>query len=240
MNNFGDHFATTRWSVVLQASSPDDSQVNNALEELCQAYWQPLYAFIRRKGHDPQEAADLTQGFFLHLLQNRILEKTAPHRGRFRSFLLACAQNFLNNEYDYKNALKRGGGWDKLSLDVADAESKFALTAKDQSPEAVFDKQWASALLSRVHQRLQDSTNIHRDDWHEALLCFLTADPDEGSYRELEQQFGVNRVALRVAVFRLREKFRKLLRQEVAETVQDGDSVEQEIAYLLEVLTATA
>ena len=236
MSEFGDHFATTRWTVVLQAASTEHEERREALEELCKAYWQPLYSFVRRKGHSPQEASDLTQGFFVHLLEKKVLEKTAPHRGKFRSFLLACAQNFLSNEYDRQNALKRGGGMGRISLDMAEAESRFSLVSDEKNPELAFDKQWANALLARVHDRLLASAKSSRIDFQKAMMPFLTADPDELTYDELATQFSMTKVATRVAVFRLRERFRAILRDEVAETIQLGDSIEDEISHLLNVL----
>ncbi len=236
MSEFGKHFATTRWTMVLRASNDSDSGAQLALEELCKSYWHPLYAFVRRKGYSPDEAADLTQGFFAHLLAKRVLEKTAPHRGRFRTFLLACIQNFLHNEFDRNKALKRGGGVEQMPLDVAEAESKFALLSAEPSPEATFDRQWASSLLDRTHERLNETANSQRLDLHRALMEFLTLEPSETGYSDLAERFGMTKVAVRVAVHRLREKFRAILRQEVAETIEEEGSVEDEIAYLMEVL----
>ncbi len=238
MNDFGgQQFASTRWSVVLKAKTPEEESGRAALEELCKAYWQPLYSFVRRKGYDAQTAADLTQGFFLHLLEKQILEKSAPDRGRFRSFLLACIQNFINNQHDRENAIKRGGKMDRIPLDVAQAESKFTLVSNVSTPELVFEKEWANSLLQKVHQRLDDSTNSQRIDLHHALKSYLTTEPGDNGYQETAQQFGMTVVAVRVAVFRLRDRFRKLLRQEVAETLQKGDEIEEEIAHLLSVLS---
>lgn len=236
MSDFGPRqFATTRWTIVLKAKESDQSEGREALEQLCQSYWQPLYAFVRRKGYDSQQAADLTQGFFTHVLEKRVLEKSAPDRGRFRSFLLACIRNFLNNEFHRENAAKRGGDQTQFSLDISKAESSFELLSKEPSPELVFDKQWANSLISRVHQQLDESTK-QRTDLHETLKSFLTREPAEGEYETIAQDFGMTVVAIRVAVFRLRERFRKLLRQEVSETLQEGDSIDDEINYLLDVL----
>jgi RNA polymerase sigma-70 factor (ECF subfamily) len=238
MKEFGGRqFATTRWSVVLKAKEPGEEHGRLALEQLCQFYWQPLYSFVRRKGYDPQTSADLTQGFFTHLLENQILEKSSQHRGRFRSFLLACIQNFINNEHDRENAIKRGGGVCQISLNVDAAESKFSLLSKEPSPELVFDKEWAQALLARVHEKLDHSAGSHRVDLHNALKSFLTTDMNDGDYGKLTEQFGMTKVAARVAVFRLREKFRKLLRLEVAETLQESENVDEEITHLLGILT---
>lgn len=237
MSDFGGRqFATTCWTVVLQAKDLDQSEGREALEQLCKSYWQPLYAFVRRKGYDSQRAADLTQGFFTHILEKRVLEKSAPDRGRFRSFLLACIRNFLNNEFDRENAEKRGGGQPRISLDISKAESSLELLSKEPSPEAVFEKQWANSLLARVHQKLNE-TRGQRTELQESLKTLLTREPVEGEYEALAEEFGMTVVAIRVAVFRQREKFRKLLRQEVGETLQEGDSVDEEIRYLMDVLT---
>lgn len=237
MSEFGGRqFATTRWTIVLKAKDHDQHEGREALEQLCQAYWQPLYTFVRRKGHDPERAADLTQGFFTHLLENRVLEKSAPDRGRFRSFLLACIRNFLSNEFHRENAAKRGGAKTRFSLDIPKAESSLDLLSKEPSPELVFDKQWANSLISRVHQRLEQSMAQQRTDLFDKLKTLLTREPEAGEYESIAQEFGMTAVAVRVSVFRLRERFRKLLRQEVAETLQEGDEIDDEINYLLDVL----
>ena len=239
MNDSLRKFATTRWSVVVRATDPSNEEAHAAMQELCESYWQPLYSFVRGKGYGANEAADLTQGFFVHLLEKKVLEKTSQHRGKFRSFLLACIQNFLNNEFDKNNAVKRGGRITKLSLDMVDAELRFALHSKEPSPEVVFEKEWANSLLNRVNDRMQVAENAQRAEFEYSLNKFLTTEPTENSYDEIATEFGMTRVAVRVAVFRLREKFRKILREEVAQTITDADSIEEEISHLLDVLTSS-
>jgi RNA polymerase sigma-70 factor (ECF subfamily) len=231
------HFATTRWTVVLQAANDSDSQTQSALHQLCETYWQPLYSFVRGKGFSPDEAADLTQGFFVHVFEKKVLEKTAQHRGKFRSFLLACIQNFMNNEFDKNNALKRGGGIAKFSLNMDNAESRFALVSSEPSPESVFEKEWANSLLANVHKRLLDTTSTAKMDLQKAIAPFLTIEPSESSYDEIAAEFGMTRVAVRVAVFRMREKFRSFLREEVLETIDESNDVESEIAHLIDILS---
>lgn len=206
------------------------------MQELCSSYWQPLYAFIRFKVSDPDKAADLTQGFFAHLLEKRILDSVSNERGNFRSFLIACVRNFVNNEYDRDQALKRGGDRVHVSFDAAEAESRFAAVSKEPSPEHVFEKQWAAALLERVHLRLDETAVSHRTDLHQCLKQFLTFDPAAANYDQLQTEFGLSKVAARVAVHRIRERFRKLLREEVALTLGDDEVVEDEIAHLLAIL----
>ena len=231
------HFTTTHWTVVLQAAHESDNQARTALMQLCETYWQPLYSFVRGKGFPPEEAADLTQGFFVHVFENNVLGRTAKHRGKFRSFLLACIQNFMNNEFDKNNAIKRGGGIVRFSLDIVDAESRFALVSNEPSPEAVFEKEWANSLLERAQNRLLDSVSTPKSDFHKAVLPFLSTEPADSTYDEIAADFGKTRVAVRVAVFRMREKFRSILREEIRDTIDELDDVESEIAHLVRVLS---
>lgn len=236
MTSQGRQFATTNWSVIRSAQNPDSLENQAALGQLCRNYWQPLYAYIRTKVTDPDKAADLTQGFFTHLIEKQILSRVSDERGNFRSFLLACVRNYMNNEYDREQALKRGGDHRHVPIDVAESESVFALHSKEPSPESAFEKQWATALLQRVHAQLDDSAGGFRPDLHQALKSYLATELDRETYETLCDRFGLSRVAARVAVHRLRERFRKLLRQEVAATIGPEDDVNSEIAGLLEAL----
>ncbi len=237
MGSGNGHFATTRWSVVARAAE-SSSECEEALQQLCESYWQPLYVFVRGKGHNRQDAADLTQAFFVHVLEKKVFEKASQHRGKFRSFLLACVQNFLRNDYDRQNAVKRGGSVAKFQLDPTDAESRFAVLSKESTPELVFEKEWANSLLSRVHERLRESLGDQRAEFHNEILKFLTVESESGSYDEVARNFGMTKVAVRVAVFRLRDRFRDILRDEIKQTLQDDDSVEEEIAYLQDVIAS--
>lgn len=230
-------FSTTHWSLIKTAQDANSPENRAALEQLCASYWQPLYSFVRSRVEDSEKAADLTQGFFAHLLEKRILETVSNERGSFRSFLLVCIRNLMNNEYDRQNALKRGGNRGHVSFDVAEAESRFAAFSKEPSPETMFEKQWAWSLLKKVHERLDETSSRRRPDLHQALKSFLTLDMDSSSYDRLQVEFGISRVGARVAVHRLRESFRKILREEVAATLGENEGVEEEIARLLEVLT---
>lgn len=227
-------FATTRWTMVRAAGQAGSPMVDAALEALCSAYWFPLYAFVRRHGFSKEDAEDLTQAFFAKLLARRDFAGLKQENGRFRAFLLAALKNFLSNERDRAGRLKRGGAITHLSLDWQSADTQFRIADVTQvSPDEAFDREWALALLERVIVRL-------REDWaaegkverFEQLKVFLTAGKGE-SYGGHAEELGMEEGALRVAVHRLRKRYRQLLRREVAETLSDPAMVEEELAALL-------
>lgn len=228
------HFETTRWSIVLQASADDGSSAADALETLCRTYWFPLYAFARRRGKSPDDAADLTQDFFASLLDKRTFETAEPDRGRFRSFLLTLFQRFLIRDYERNNAARRGGGRKLLSLDSTHGEQLLAACpGNDSSAEALFDREWALALLNRAYERLADEYRERgRSDLFEHCRAWLVATGDVRVADSKNRPLGMTEGAYRVAVHRLRQRFRDVLRQEVAATVDDDSSVDDELRRL--------
>lgn len=232
-------FATTRWTVVLRARDASDDLGRAALEQLCRAYWRPLRAFALRAGHKPEDAEDFVQEFFLRLLSRDGLSGVSPEKGRFRNFLLVAFRNFLADQRDRSQAAKRGGGIRPLSLSVAasdgdlDAATEPADTA---TPEQAFEQQWAHTLLHRARARLRaECVATDRLTIYEAL------GPDDASaaeepYEQLGPRLGLSVPALKSAAFRLRKRYRELIRAEVAETVTSTDDLEEELRYMLRVL----
>ncbi len=230
-----DFFATTRWTIVLAAGDSGTPQSAEALEALCGAYWFPLYAYVRRRGYAKEDAEDLTQAFFADLLDRRDFVKTESERGRFRAFLLASLKNFLANEWDKSQRLKRGGSITHFSLDWQSADSQFLIAdAAMRSPDEIFDREWAVALLERVIVRLRDEwTADGKADRFERIKCFLTVGKGEIPYAEAAGELGMDEGTLRVAAHRLRKRYREMLRDEVAQTLSDPAMVEEELAVLL-------
>lgn len=231
-------FATTQWSLVLRAAQPDDSAARFALEALCRRYWFPLYALARRRVVTVHEAQDLTQEFFLRLLEKNSLAAASPERGRFRSFLLASLKNFLANEWDRATAQKRGGGRERLSLDWEVGESRLSLEpAHADTPEREFERQWALTLLDNVVHRLQDEfAAAGKSRQFELLKETLTGSRATLDYSVVSAELQMSEEAARQAAHRLRKRYRELLREEVAATVESDDEVEDEIGRLFEAL----
>ncbi len=229
-------FASTRWSLVVAArgSSPP---ARDALAELCRLYWYPLYAYVRRKGHNHVEAEDLTQEFFTRLLERDDLAAVDPGRGRFRSFLLAACNHFLSNQRDHDRAQKRGGGRQPLPLDFTDAERRYvAEPGHDQTPERLFERRWALTVLDRVLQRLQqDYEEAGKGRFFERLKGQLAGET-AGSYAEVAAELGLTAGAVKVATHRLRQRYRDLLRDEIAQTLADPAAVDDEIRALFTAL----
>jgi len=224
-------FATTRWSIIAAAGQTSDAQVNMALEELCQTYWYPLYAHVRRRGYSKEDAEDLTQAFFARFLEKNYLNGLSSQRGRFRAFLLAALKNFLANEWDKSQRQKRGGGATFLSLDWQDAESRYRIDPADQlSPDKLFDRAWALTLLERVMHRLE-RVNLDNTYFQQLKPC-LTAERRAINYSEVAGQLGITESAVRVAAHRLRRQYRELLRAEIAETLMDKEQLEDELHAL--------
>lgn len=228
-------FATTRWSLVLSAGKGAGQGSEQALAQLCELYWYPVYAFIRRHGHSSDEAADLTQEFFALVLEKSYLRAADPERGRFRSFLLACLRHFLSNQRDRATAIKRGGGYNIVPLEIETAEGRYLHEPPEEiTPEKIFERRWALTLLDRVLARLGDEYNVRgRQKLFEVLKGFLTGDSADVSYQAVAQTLGTTEGAVKVAVHRLRRRFRDLLAEEVETTVANQHDVEDEIRYLL-------
>ena len=235
----GPAFATTHWSVILTAGGADSLQAAEALERLCGTYWYPVYAFVRRRGYGADNAQDLTQDFFAQLLARHRLHVADPSRGRFRDFLLACLRNFLSNEWDKVRAAKRGGGQPAIPFDELHARQRYALDADaTASPDALYDRSWALTLLEQVRVRLRDEfTRAAKSDRFEWLQRFLPGEQSEVSHAELGQKVGLTASALRSEIYRFRQRYRDLLRHEIAQTVQHGEEIDDEIRYLIAVLS---
>jgi len=235
-----DIFVTTRWTVVLQAARSDTTRARAALEHLCQAYWFPLYAYARRRGHSSHDAEDLTQGFFASLLKLNSLAAISPDRGKFRAYLLAAMKNYLHTEWDRASAQKRDVRL-TLSLDVDAAENRYHQEPSENGPpELVFDRQWALTLLDRVIQHLRQE--YERSDraviFHE-LRHAITLGADLVPGEDLAARLGMSEEAVRVAAHRLRKRYRQMLREEIAETVADESEIDAEMDYLRRVITAS-
>jgi RNA polymerase sigma factor (sigma-70 family) len=231
----GGRFATTHWSLVLAAGATGSVESNQALATLCELYWYPVYVFVRRQARSADEAADLTQEFFTRLLEKSFLRGVDPERGRFRSFLLACLRHFLSNERDRARTLKRGGQYKLLSLEIETAEERYQLEPHDEmTPDRVFDRRWALTLLDRALSRLREEHRTGgKSETFEALKEFLTGDTDM-PYSAVAGALGMSEGAIKVAVHRLRRRFRDLLTDEIAQTVLDPHDVDHELQHLLQ------
>jgi len=233
-----DRFQTTNWSLVLAARGQESDDSRDALARLCEAYWYPIYAFIRHKGHDAEDACDLTQGYFALLLEKGYLGDVRREAGRFRSFLFASVSHFLSNEHDRARAAKRGGGRVLLSLDAEAAEEKYRFEPVDErTPEKAYERQWALAILARALAQLEEEhASPASADRFRALRPYLTGDEPAAAYRDLAPRLGLTEAAVRQAVRRLRKRYGELLRQEIGATVAASDAVDDELRHLLSAL----
>ena len=206
--------------------------------ELCERYWEPLYAFARRSGVGPEDAEDAVQGLFADLLQRAAIERTDRAKGKFRSFLLASLKNFLSHERERQRAQKRGGGETPISLDLAEAEQRYALEPADElSPDKLYDRRWARVLLERAQARLAaDYAAAGQTELFERLRPVLGASRAQVDYAEMAAQLGTTAGALKVAAHRLRERYRAVLREEVAATVSSASDIDAELRHLIEAL----
>lgn len=227
-------FPTTQWSMVLGARGHEASEANEALAELCQSYWYPIYVYIRRQGSGPDEAEDLTQGFFERFLGRNYLGDLTPGMGRFRSFLLASLKHYMANEWDRTQARKRGGGAVSFSIDEQEAESRYHFEPVDpMTPESLYERRWALTVLDRVLARLRgEFVGGEKAQHFDRLKVFLAADPPGGGYREVSHETGLKEGTIRVAVHRLRRRYGELLREEIGHTVSEPGEVEAEIRHL--------
>jgi DNA-directed RNA polymerase specialized sigma24 family protein len=230
----GDIFATTHWTVVLAAGRRSTPQADRALEELCGTYWYPLYAYVRRQGHSKEDAEDLTQGFFAGFLKRNYLGGVRSEKGRFRAFLLAALKHFLANEWDKAQRQKRGGGVAPLSLDWQGADTRYQIDPADQlSPDKLYDRAWAVTLLEQVITRLRAECVIEgKAGVFEQLKPFLMVGKGDIPYAEAAGKLGLNEGAARVAVHRLRKRYRELLREEIAQTLSDPADLDEEMRAL--------
>jgi RNA polymerase sigma factor (sigma-70 family) len=236
-------FHTTRWSAVLLSAQSQAPGSQEALGELCRIYWYPIYAFVRRRGANPESAQDLTQGFFLHLLDHKALRQVSPVKGKFRSFLVASLQNYLSDEADSARCLKRGGNLDFVPLDMRSAEDHYRLAPLDfLTADKIFDARWAMTLLDEAMGRLRELYAAQgRTTTFETLKPFI--DPINSkaalSYEQVAEALQVSLGSVKKLIFRLRKQYASLLREEVARTVSDRGEIDEEIHWLCEALLAT-
>lgn len=227
-------FVTTHWSVVLTARNEDSSKSSEALEALCRTYWFPLYAFVRRQGRHPHDAQDLTQEFFARLLEKEYLKSATQEKGRFRTFLLVALKRFLANDWDRRHAQKRGGVSLIVPIDPELAESRFmAAPPHELQPDLLFDRQWALTLLDRTMTRLHDEyVATGRTKLFELLRGCLAKDESALPYAEIAMRLNLTEPAVKMAVQRLRARYREVLRNEIADTVAAPEEIEEEIRHL--------
>jgi RNA polymerase sigma-70 factor (ECF subfamily) len=232
-------FTTTHWSVVANLAQRDTPEFTMAFENLCRAYWYPLYAHVRQRGHPPPEAQDLTQGFFLHLLERKPFLGLHPAKGRFRSFLLAAVDLFLADQRARQCAQKRGGGRELLPLDATEAEARYRLEpTDDRSPDRLFERRWALALLDQVLVRLQQEYAASgRAELFRQLEPFLVEGAQARPWGDVASELGLTEDAVKKAVQRLRHRYGLLFREEVAQTLADPAEIEDELRHLREVLS---
>ena len=238
MHSTATVFATTHWSVVLAAGQSTDTQASEALEQLCHTYWYPLYAYVRREGYNPADAQDLTQGFFARLLARDSLAQVGPQKGKFRSFLLAALRHFLSDQRNRARAVKRGGGAEVLSLDAQEAEERYRLEPVDRlDAERIYERRWALTLLEQALTRLRDeNAAAGKAELFEQLRGFVAGDSDV-SCGEAAPQLGLTESAVKSTLHRLRQRYRELVREEIAHTVDDPAEIEPEIRYLIGVMS---
>ena len=230
-------FPTTRWTLVVAAGHPHRNDAQSALVSLCESYWYPLYAYLRRRGYPADQALDLTQEFFVRVLEGRYLDRADPEKGRFRSFILTSLKFYVADERDRDRAQKRGAGMVE-QLDFSSGEQHYQREpAHDETPERIFERRWALTLLDRVVEKLREEFVQHgRPEHFDRLKGFLLGQSDT-PYAALAREMNMSEGALKVAIHRLRKRYRELFRQEIADTVADPAEVESELRFLAAVLT---
>jgi len=230
----GARFRTTHWSLIVRAGQDDPVAARKALGELCRNYWYPLYAFVRRQGYSPADAEDLTQAFLAKLLENNYLADVRREKGKFRSFLLMAIKRFISHEYERQHAQKRGGFQAVVAIDQDAAESRLCLEAdRHLEPDVYFERQWAVALLERVMLKLgEEYLTTGRAKLFESLQGCIVKYESAQPYAELAVQLKLTEPAIKMAVSRLRARYREILRAEIAETVATPEEIEDEIRYL--------
>lgn len=231
-------FETTHWSLVCAVRGDDASAARRALAVLCRAYWYPLYGYVRRQGYDAEDARDLTQSFFVQLLERQDVRAVRRERGRFRSFLLSALRHFLLNARVHRRALKRGGGQPLAPLEFEQAEERYLREPADRhTPETIFDRRWALSVLDHVFQRLRSEWEAEqRGSEFDRLKACLMGELPPGGYKAIATDIGSTEGAAKVAVHRLKRRFQRRLRQEIADTVLSDEAVDDEIRYLFHAL----
>lgn len=231
-------FSTTHWSVVLRARSADDVESRDALAVLCQAYWSPVFLYIKQRGHDAEAARDLTQGFFAALLEKKGIAEARKERGRFRTFLLTAVKNFLANEHDFQSAQKRGGGQAPISIDADEWESTLAIAepATHLTPEVLYERRWTVTLLDGALRELEkDAERSGGVDKFRKLSVYLGKD-ERPPYRALALDLDITETGVRVALHRLRQRYGAKVREQVAQTLDDPAKTEDELRYLISLM----
>jgi RNA polymerase sigma-70 factor (ECF subfamily) len=236
-----DHnFRTTHWSVVLAAGEQNSAQGQEALARLCQIYWLPVYAFIRKRGYVPDQAKDLTQGFFQTFLERNSVARAVRDRGRFRSFLMTSVENFLRNAHERSQAQKRGGGQSFVALNDLDLEEAYLsdAIATESDPVHDFELRWALTVLDRVMQRLREEfLKQGRAELFDGLEAHLLGDVDSVPYSELSVRFGISVANIKTMALRLRRRYQLLLRDEIAQTVAQPGEIDEELRYLMRIVS---
>ena len=231
-----EQFNTTHWSVVLEAGKPGSK---NALAKLCQSYWYPLYSYVRRQGRSAEDAQDLTQAFFMRLLDGNLLRAATPLKGRFRSFLLACLKNFMADEWDRSRAQKRGGGQECLSLDEHDAEGRYLREAvHEMDADRIFERRWALTVLEQALGRLEaEYVALGKRALFDQLHPSLTGEKHSRSYAQIGAELKMTEGAVKVAAHRMHRRHGQLIRGLIAQTISDPAEIDDEIRHLLAVLS---
>jgi RNA polymerase sigma factor (sigma-70 family) len=234
----GASFASTHWSIVAQSAQTDVPEAANALAQLCETYWPPIYSFIRRRGYAPSDAEDLTQSFFAYFLRTKAYSRTDRLHGKFRSFLLASVKNFLADNWDREQAIRRGGGYRFVSLDRGTAESFYDVaSAPDSTAEHLFELRWAKSLTAGALDSLRQELHAEgKARLFEQLKNFLTGGNVLPSYDEASAQTGLPRATVKTHVHRLRQRYREIVRREVARTVSSPHEIDEELRYLCNIL----
>ena len=234
----GASFASTHWSIVAQSAQTDVPEAANALAQLCETYWPPIYSFIRRRGYAPSDAEDLTQSFFAYFLRTKAYSRTDRLHGKFRSFLLASVKNFLADNWDREQAIRRGGGYRFVSLDQGTAESFYDVaSASDSTAEHLFELRWAKSLTAGALDSLRQELYAEgKARLFEQLKNFLTGGNVLPSYDEASAQTGLPRATVKTHVHRLRQRYREIVRREVARTVSSPHEIDEELRYLCNIL----
>jgi DNA-directed RNA polymerase specialized sigma24 family protein len=235
----GHWFTTTHWSLVLNAGDPSSPLATESLEKLCRSYWYPLYAYVRRLGENEESAKDLTQGFFARLLEKNYLAQVQREKGKFRSFLLGALKHFVADEWDKARAQKRAGGQPPISLDDTTCEDRYRLEPVDtMDAEKLYERQWALTVLEHARHRLkQEYEEAGKAALYEHLKVYETGDRSGPPYAEVAVKLGLGESGVKSAVLRMRQRYRELVRAEVANTLQSAEEVDSEIRYLISVIS---
>ena len=238
----GASFTTTHWSAIAQCALADLPEATNALARLCQSYWPPIYSFIRRRGYAPSDAQDLTQSFFAYFLQTKAYARADPVHGKFRSFLLVSVKHFLANDWDREQTLKRGGDYQFLSLNSETAETFYdAAAGPDSTAERLFELRWAKRLTAGALNSLREELHAEgKAQLFEQLKNFLTGGNVLPSYDEASARTGIPRATVKTHVHRLRQRYREIVRREIARTVSAPHEIDEELRYLCSVLAKAA